>query len=192
LRVIGGRLRGRRVEAPKSDSVRPTYDRVRESVFAILEPVLPSARVLDLFAGSGVLGIEALSRGAASVTFVERDRRTLELAETNVERLGLSRESRLVRGDAFRLLAGGLPGGPFDLVFIDPPYGSGMAARALALLGDGDDVTAGARIVVEHARGDALGESYSGLRCIRREAYGGTEVAFFEAGGGRDPRREEE
>ena len=125
MRVIAGRLRGRTIHTPPTDSVRPTYDRVRESLFGIIEPKLPAAAVLDLFAGSGSLGIESLSRGAASATFVEKDPRILRVTSRNVEELGLRGACRTVRGDAVKLLAGAMPGGPFNVVFVDPPYASG-------------------------------------------------------------------
>jgi 16S rRNA (guanine966-N2)-methyltransferase len=180
MRVIAGRLRGRRIEAPKGALVRPTYDRVRESVFDILGPRVEGARVLDLFAGSGALGIECLSRGAESVTFVEKDRWALGVLRANVETLGVSAAATVLHGNAVRLLEGRVvPGGPFDLVFVDPPYASGLAALALALLSTRADLAPGALVVVEHARGEAPEAGGGALARTRTERYGTTEVSFF-------------
>jgi 16S rRNA (guanine966-N2)-methyltransferase len=127
VRIIGGRHRGARLAGPPpgDGAVRPTTDRVRESLFNLLahglgDPV-PGARVLDLFAGTGALGLEALSRGAEAAVFVEAARGAAGLVEANVARLGLGERARVVRRDATRL--GPNPGAAFDLVFLDPPYG---------------------------------------------------------------------
>lgn len=188
MRVIAGQLRGRRIDAPRGALVRPTYDRVRESVFDILGPRVEGARVLDLFAGSGALGIECLSRGAKSVTFVERDRGVLGVLTANIDTLGVSRSATVLHADAVRLLAGAIPGGPFDLVFVDPPYASGLAGVALALLASRADLAPGALVVAEHARGDAPGEDGPSLTRVRSERYGSTEVSFFRT----SDRREKE
>jgi 16S rRNA (guanine966-N2)-methyltransferase len=121
LRVIGGQARGRRLVAPRGRDVRPTSDRVREALFSILAERLPGAVVLDLYAGSGALAIEALSRGAARAVLVERDRRAARTAATNLERAGVTARARLVQADAARYVAEPSDG-PFDLVFCDPPY----------------------------------------------------------------------
>jgi 16S rRNA (guanine(966)-N(2))-methyltransferase RsmD len=183
--VIAGTLRGQRIHTPPTDSVRPTYDRVRESVFGIIEPLLTGAVALDLFAGSGSLGIESLSRGAERVTFVERDPRVLKVTERNVRELGLAGRARVVRADAMRALSGRIPGGPFDVVFVDPPYASGLVPRVLELLAAGGHLNAGAVVVVEHAAGDEFGETAGTLSRTRSKNYGTTEVDFYEdrAGG---------
>jgi 16S rRNA (guanine966-N2)-methyltransferase len=191
MRIIAGRLRGRRVDAPGSGAVRPTYDRVRESVFGILDPILAGARVLDLFAGSGALGLESLSRDAEAATFVEIEPRVLRVVKANVERLGVGDRSRLVRRDATRLLEGPIPGGPFDVVFVDPPYASGLAGKALELLGRWDGLAPSATVVVEHGGGEDVLDSYGRLDVVRRKRYGDTEVAFFRLGDGESPAREE-
>jgi 16S rRNA (guanine966-N2)-methyltransferase len=125
MRVVAGQYRGRRLSAPRGTSVRPTSDRVREALFSILGD-LDGLRVLDLFAGSGALGIEALSRGAASATLVENDRAALDALRANLAPLGAA-DAEVVRADALRWLAGRR--GPYDLVFLDPPYSE---ARKLA------------------------------------------------------------
>lgn len=124
MRVIAGAARGRRLASPKGATTRPTADRVKEAWFSSLAPRLPGAHVLDLFAGSGALGLEALSRGAAQVTFVERDRRALDALRANVATVGLP-GAHVVAAEVAAALAGALPGAPFDVVVADPPYATG-------------------------------------------------------------------
>lgn len=154
MRVVGGRLRGRTLSAPKSQAIRPTADRLREALFNILahaygDPVT-GARVLDLFAGTGALGIEALSRGAAFALFVDDGAEARALMRENVAALGLGGSSRVFRRDATKL-------GPvhplesFSLVFLDPPYGRGLAEEALASARAGGWLTPDALIVVEES-----------------------------------------
>src|SRR5512136_2612918 len=119
MRVIAGTARGRKLLCPPGRAVRPTPDRVREALFSILGEAVPGARVADLFAGTGALGLEALSRGAASALFVEKDRRTAELLRRNLQECGFSGRAEVVAGDSVTLLARGLPGGA-DLLFLDP------------------------------------------------------------------------
>lgn len=121
MRVIAGSAKGRRLRSPPRE-VRPTGERVREALFSSLLPRLPEARVLDLFSGSGALGIEALSRGAASATFVERSSRALRVLRDNLESTGLAADATVVEGDVRRVLAAGPRGAPFDVVLLDPPY----------------------------------------------------------------------
>src|SRR5262245_49744399 len=145
LRIIGGKWRGRRVQFPDLPELRPSPDRVRETLFNWLAPVIEGARCLDLFAGSGALGLEAASRGAASVVLVDRDPRVRAALEASVERLGGGVD--IVCDDAFAWLARG--GGPFDVVFVDPPFGEGLANRTCAALATSERLAPGARIYVE-------------------------------------------
>jgi 16S rRNA (guanine966-N2)-methyltransferase len=154
MRVVGGRLRGRTLAGPKSHAIRPTADRLRESLFNILvhaynDPVT-DARVLDLFAGTGALGIEALSRGAAFALFVDDGAEARALLRENVAALGLGGASRIFRRDATKL-GPAHPVEPFSLAFLDPPYGHGLAEMALASARVGGWFTAGALIIVEEA-----------------------------------------
>src|SRR6185369_3743200 len=140
MRIVGGRLRGRALAAPKSLGIRPTADRLRESLFNILahaygDPV-SGARVLDLFAGTGALGLEALSRGAAFALLVDDGAEARALIRQNVEALGTAGVSRIFRRDATKL-GPAHPLEPFSLVFLDPPYGKGLAERALVSAHDG-------------------------------------------------------
>src|SRR5215213_5467865 len=140
MRIVGGRLRGRTLAAPKSQAIRPTADRLRESLFNILQHAygnpVSGARVLDLFAGTGALGLEAVSRGATFAQFVDDGVEARALLRQNVEALGVAAITRIFRRDATKL--GTVhPVQPFSLVFLDPPYGKGLAAKALASARDG-------------------------------------------------------
>jgi 16S rRNA (guanine(966)-N(2))-methyltransferase RsmD len=180
VRVIAGHLRGSVIRAPATDVVRPTYDRVRESVFSIIAPLLDGAAVLDLFAGSGSLGIESLSRGSDHATFIEMDERVLSVVRENVERLGLASLCRLIGGDALAVLKRAVPGGPFDIAFVDPPYSQGLALRALELLAAERHLADEAVVVVERASSDTLPEVAGRLELFRSKRYGSTAVDFYE------------
>lgn len=132
MRIIAGRWRGHAIAAPPSDRTRPTTDRVREAWMSMMQTALPDARVLDLFAGSGGLGLEAVSRGARHATFVERSGTALRTLRSNIQKLGADVETRVVRGDALDFVEK-VERGHYDIVLADPPYGSG-AAESLARL----------------------------------------------------------
>jgi 16S rRNA (guanine966-N2)-methyltransferase len=153
MRIVAGAAKGRRLQAPKGDDVRPTADRVKEALFSSLQPLLPGARVLDLYAGAGGLGLEALSRGASSVTFVERANAALTALRRNVETVGLP-GATVVADDAARTLRGEVPGGPFDLVLADPPYRLPKAQLADLLADLVGHLAPGATVVVERAARD--------------------------------------
>jgi 16S rRNA (guanine966-N2)-methyltransferase len=181
MRVVGGRLRGRRLAGPKTKSIRPTADRLRESLFNILrhgygDPVT-GARVLDLFAGTGALGIEALSRGAVFALLVDEGAEARALIRENVAALGLGGVTRVFRRDATRL-GPAHPVAPFALAFLDPPYGQELAAAALASARDGGWFTPDALIVVEEAAESAFAapEDFSE---VERRAYDDTEFVFL-------------
>jgi len=146
MRIIGGSARGRPLRAPKGNETRPTRDRVRQSLFDVLGQRCDGLRVLDLFAGSGALGLEALSRGAASAVFVEAARPAVQALEANIAALGAD-TARLVRMDARHYLE--RPGDGFDLVFIDPPYASGLANVALERLREQRRLNPGGFVYVE-------------------------------------------
>ena len=126
MRIVAGRWRGRTIKRPADDRVRPTADRVREAWMSIVQPELPGARVLDLFAGSGALGLEALSRGAAHCDFIEIGARSLAAIRANVDKLGAGDAVTIVRGDAMKFIEH-LERGAYDIAFVDPPYGLGLA-----------------------------------------------------------------
>ena len=179
MRIVGGEFRGRRLAAPRSDRIRPTSDRTRESVFNILSNriELDGLRVIDLFAGTGALGLEALSRGASFALFVEEAAEARGLLRENIEALGLQGRARIYRRDATNL---GEPGTllPFDLAFLDPPYGKSLGERAVRQLVDGGWLKPGAMIVVEE-RMNAFPQALEGIEAIDRRGFGDTEIAFF-------------
>jgi 16S rRNA (guanine966-N2)-methyltransferase len=184
MRIVGGRLRGRALQGPKSSDVRPTSDRLRESLFNILlhaygDPIA-EARVLDLFAGTGALGLEALSRGAAFVLFVDDGVEARALLRGNVEALGAGGATRIFRRDATRL-GTAHPVEPFGLVLLDPPYGKGLAEKALASARDGGWLAPDALAVVEEAK-DAGFAAPEGFAELERRAYDDSELVFLRAG----------
>ena len=181
MRIVGGRLRGRALATPKSQAIRPTADRLREALFNILThsygaPV-EGARVLDLFAGTGALGIEAVSRGAAFTLFVDNGAEARALLRNNVEALGLGGVTKVYRRDATNL-GPAHPMEPFSLAFLDPPYGKGLAEKALASLRDGGWLTPGALLVVEEAKAAAFAVP-DGFEELERRAYDDTEFVFL-------------
>jgi len=177
VRVVGGRLRGRNLASPSSREIRPTADRLRESLFNILahaygDPV-DGARVLDLFAGTGALGIEAVSRGATFCLFVDNGAEARALLRQNVEALGLGGVTKVYRRDA-AALGSVHPHEPFALAFLDPPYGKGLAEKALTSLRDGNWLVPGALVVVEEAVA-AKFVTPEGYDELERRAYVDTE-----------------
>jgi 16S rRNA (guanine966-N2)-methyltransferase len=183
MRVVGGRLRSRPIAGPKGAGLRPTADRLRESLFNILahgygDPV-NGARVLDLFAGTGALGIEALSRGAAFALFVDDGVEARALLRANSEALGLGGVSRIFRRDATKL-GPAHPMEPFSLAFPDPPYGKGRAEKALASARAGGWLQPQALIVIEEAA-DVAFKAPEGFEELERRAYDDTELVFLRA-----------
>ena len=183
MRIIGGKFRGRRIMAPSGDATRPTTDRVRESLFNILAHQADfsweGARGLDLFAGSGALGLEALSRGAAFCLFVDHNTAARGAIRDNIEELGLFGQTRLHRRSAEQL--GRKPAGvgdPFDLVFMDPPYRQGLIVSVLQGLLAGDWLSAHALLVAEHER-EWEADLPPGFTCEDRRRFGDTEMSFI-------------
>jgi 16S rRNA (guanine966-N2)-methyltransferase len=157
MRIVGGRLRGRTLATPRDDAIRPTSDRVREAIFNWLlhgEPVarIEGGRVIDLFAGTGAMGLEALSRGAAFCLFVEEAAEARGLIRRNIEAFGLTGVTKVWRRDATDLGAAGTMA-PFDVAFLDPPYGKGLGEKALAALADGGWLVPDALCVLEERKG---------------------------------------
>lgn len=184
MRITGGILGGRVLTAPRDARVRPTADKVRQAVFNILlhsdfSPALDGARAADLFAGTGALGIEALSHGAAFCLFVDDHAESRALIRDNVEALALTGVSKIWRRDATKLgrMEPG-SGGPFDLVFLDPPYRKGLIAPALASLREGGWLAEGALIVAETAEDEGIPSTDGFVLCDER-VYGDTAVRFF-------------
>jgi len=176
MRIIAGAARGRRLVAPPGDAVRPTADRVREALFSSLAPLIPGAAVLDGFAGSGALGLEARSRGAGRVTLVEQDRRALTALRRNVETVDLG-DLTVVPGDVLRIAATGtLPGAPFDLVLLDPPYALAEEVLATLLTDLVPVLSDGATVVVERAAAAPGPRWPAALRAVSERRYGSTRL----------------
>ena len=184
LRVIGGEWRGRRIRFPGVPRLRPTPDRVRETLFNWLADAVPGSRCLDLFAGSGALGIEALSRGAASATFVERDREAAARLRETLAALAPGRAT-VVEADAMAWLAG--PPRPYDIAFVDPPFDAGLQLPAVGALARGW-LAPGARVYVEMRAGDGPPALPAGFALHRSGKAG--EVGYHLALAGADGSRE--
>ena len=188
-RVIAGSARGIRLRAPGSGT-RPLADRVKQTLFAILEPDLPDARVLDLFAGSGAAGIEALSRGAAIATFVDDDAGAVAVIRSNLAATNLGDRGEVVRSDARRWLEGAAFGPPFDIVVVDPPYADTRALEvALGALGEATAPLApGARVVAKHFWRDRPPDRVGMLAAERDRRFGETALTFYRrTDGGEGP-----
>jgi 16S rRNA (guanine966-N2)-methyltransferase len=180
MRIIGGRLKGRVLAGPASAAIRPTSDRLRETIFNILahgygDPV-EGARVLDLFAGTGAMAIEALSRGASCALLVDQSPEALALLRANLASLDLSGSARILRRDATRL--GTAPGERFDLAFLDPPYGKGFVGPTLEALRNGDWLEQGALLVVEEAKSAEI-PLPDGFGSIEVRTTADTQVRFL-------------
>jgi 16S rRNA (guanine(966)-N(2))-methyltransferase RsmD len=182
MRIIGGEAGGRRIRAPRGEATRPTADRVKEAIFNILGPPPERARVLDLYAGAGSLGLEALSRGAADAVFVDRSSDAVRCVRENVASLGWEARARVLRSDVPAAIARlDAAGERFDWVFVDPPYATDEASRTLDELGRRHRtiVTDEGVVVVEHDRRNAPADVYGGLARNDRRRYGDTEVSFY-------------
>jgi 16S rRNA (guanine966-N2)-methyltransferase len=183
MRIVGGRLKGRNLASPSSREIRPTADRLRESLFNILihayDDPIADARVLDLFAGTGALGIEAVSRGAKFALFVDNGAEARALLRNNVEALGLGGVTKVYRRDAANL-GPAHPLEPFSLAFLDPPYRMQLAERALCSLRDGGWLTPDALVVVEEANAAGLAAP-EGFAELERRTYDDTEFTFLRA-----------
>jgi 16S rRNA (guanine966-N2)-methyltransferase len=184
MRIVGGRFRGKTLTSPGDESIRPTADRVRESVFNILGsrlgPSLAGLRVLDLFAGTGALGLEALSRGAAHVIFVDTGTEARGLIRDHIEAFGAGGVSKLLRRDATTLGPAGTMG-PVDLVFLDPPYGQGLGERALVSLRAGGWLKPETVLLLEEAREVELTLPRGFVLDDRRE-YGAAAIHVISTG----------
>ena len=180
MRIITGTARGCRLKTPKGMETRPTADRIKESLFNILGDRIYDTQVLDMFAGTGALGLEALSRGAEHGVFI--DKATAKLISENAEHTHLSDRAEVLRGDAFsvlqRLIAGGKQ---FDLIFCDPPYHLGLSQRALALVDSSSLLKPGGLMIVEHGKDENEYPEVQSLEVIRNQAYGAvTQITIYQ------------
>jgi 16S rRNA (guanine(966)-N(2))-methyltransferase RsmD len=183
MRVIAGNFKGRRFGTPRGRRTRPTADQVRIALMDSLAPWLPGARFLDLFAGAGGVGIEALSRGAAEAVFVETDAMALRALRANLLTLELRRRGRVLRQDAGKAVESLMRAGErFRLIFLDPPYEGPLAARTLDSLGTGALLEPRGLVVVQHLTKVSLPESIGVLRRFKTRRFGETTLTFFRSG----------
>jgi 16S rRNA (guanine966-N2)-methyltransferase len=187
VRIIAGELKGRRLASPRWAGLRPTSDRLRETLFNVLGPGVRGARVLDGYAGSGAIGIEALSRGAADVIFVEQDPRACRLIAENLRACGVADRHAIIRASLAQAVRRGI--GALDFVFLDPPYGAGELVAALAAAAP--LVAPDTLLIVEHAARDVAPDDHAGLALTRRLRSGDSALAFYRRGatGGEVPHR---
>jgi 16S rRNA (guanine966-N2)-methyltransferase len=181
MRVISGSARGRSLKAVPGMSTRPTTDKVKESVFSMIGPYFDGGLVLDLFAGTGGLGIESLSRGMEKAIFIDMEKKSIDTVLHNLEVSGLKDKAEVYRNDAGRalkLLA--KRGLKFDLVFLDPPYKMKIIAELITVMEEQELLLPQVRIVVEHDAGDVLADSIGTLQLKKRAEYGETAVTIYE------------
>ena len=181
MRVISGTLKGRRLVSPSGWATRPTADRIKESVFNILAGDIADRQVLDLFAGTGALGIEALSRGAKTAVFIDQAKPALDALRRNIANLGLESRARIIRWDIRKNLNCLAAGFAFDLIFMDPPYGTGAVTPTLKALAACGVMASPARIVIEHSAGECVDPHMGALTLADQRRFGKTLVSFVNA-----------
>lgn len=180
MRISAGEHRGRRLKGPKGTRTRPTSDLLRQAVFNVLGPRIQGARVLDLFAGTGSVGLDALSRGASTATFVEGDRRAVGTLRSNLESLNLAAHARVVTGDALRALKRlQAAGETFDCIFLDPPYAGDLAARCIEMLAPGTLLSDNGALVAQAFHKARLPDRAGLLRRIWHRRYGESSLTLY-------------
>ncbi len=180
MRISAGEHRGRRLKSPKGTRTRPTSDLLRQALFNVLGARIQGARVLDLFAGTGAVGLEALSRGASTATFVEVNHRAVESLRTNLRTLNLTGRARVVVGEVLPVLSRlQAAGESFDCIFLDPPYAGDLAARCVEILAHGGLLSDNAVLVAQVFHKTALPERVGGLRRIWRRRYGESSLTLY-------------
>lgn len=185
MRVIAGKYKGRKLNSPEDSSVRPTTDKAKEALFSILTNEICGARVLDLFAGTGGLGIEALSRGADYCLFADSSRKSLGLIKSNLEHCGVEEKTRVAAGDYAKILKNlglrieeGLEE-PFDIIFLDPPYDAGYMDEAFRLIREGRVLAEDGIIVAEHRKHEELPEVLHGFEKAKERRYGVVKLSIY-------------
>ena len=179
MRVIGGSAGGRRLKVPRGVHVRPTADRVKESLFNVLGQTGEGLRVLDLFAGSGALGIEALSRGASEAVFVERDFRCIPVIRQNLKSCGLEERANVIRAEVLRFLSRRRADQEFQIIFADPPYERGLARACLERVEVKGWLTPTGRMAVEHSRREEIPKRLNRMLLLDFRAYGDTRISIY-------------
>ena len=181
MRVIAGEARGFLLKSARGRSVRPTADRVREALFSILADRVEGSRFLDLYAGTGAVGIEALSRGASEAMFVERSRAALRAIHSNLRRCGFENRARVIASPVLQALGRGELEGHYGVIYVDPPYESTEAPLVLVLLGgEQENRVSGGLVVLEHRRAACPPDGAGRLRLARTALYGDTALSFYQ------------
>ena len=180
MRIIAGEYKGRMLDFPKNVDVRPTQDRVREALFNVIAPQIQGKLVLDLFAGSGSLGIEAISRGAKKATFVENNLKCIHIIKKNIEKVAIESKTAILKMDVFKALGTfDEKGDIFDIVFLDPPYYKELPKKALIMLSQYDILSPTNTIVIEHFKKDNIPENINNILIYNQKKYGDTVLSFF-------------
>ena len=177
MRVITGKYKGRKLNSPENYAIRPTSDKAKEALFSILTAEIYGARVLDLFAGTGSLGIEALSRGAEYCVFADASRASLNLIKSNLEHCKVEEETRVLAGDYRKVLAN--LNESFDIILLDPPYGKGLIPDAIRLISEGDLLKEGGVIIAEHRKEEDLPETIGKYQKEKDRRYGIVKLSIY-------------
>ena len=177
MRVIAGEYKGRRLESPADDSVRPTTDKVKEALFSILSDRIWESRVLDLFSGTGNLGIEALSRGAKKVIFADNSRESIGMIKRNIAHCRAEKGSKITAGDYKKILMN--VDEKFDIIFLDPPYGKGLLQDCFKLIAERGILAEDGVIVAEHRKEEKLPEEFYGFTKVKERKYGIVMLSIY-------------
>ncbi|MBP5426727.1 MAG: 16S rRNA (guanine(966)-N(2))-methyltransferase RsmD [Clostridiales bacterium] len=181
MRVIAGEAKGHKLVTLKGDTTRPTMDKVKGAIFNMIAPYMYDASVLDLFAGSGALGIEALSRGAKNAVFVDKSRSSVDIIKKNLNHTKLIDKATILNGDVVEIVSRAELGNPhFDIIFMDPPYNKKFAQKVLIFLESNGILKDSGIIIVEHSKDDELPMQIGRLRMTRSKQYGITIISFYQ------------
>ena len=178
MRVISGKVRGMKLVAPEGESTRPTLDRVKEAVFSMLLPYINEALVLDLFAGSGAMGIEALSRGAKKSVFVDSSEKAINCIKANINNARMAEDSLIIHSDFCKFLCE--YSGAFDIVFIDPPYEAGLYEKVFSLLASNNLISPDGLIIAEWDYENGIGNLPSEFELVKEKKYGRVGISVFK------------
>lgn len=180
MRIITGKARGLKLITPKNMDVRPTSDRVKESFFNIIGTKIVGTHVLDLFAGTGNLGLEAWSRGAEKIVFIDESQTSLQLVRSNIAKAKAEKDTKVIKGNAVKIIADlAANGEKFDFIFCDPPYNKGLPAKIIEQAAKHDIVSLGGYLIIEHSQHESLPELPVKFEIIRCEKYGETLISFL-------------
>ncbi len=177
MRIIAGEAKGRKLTTPKNQDVRPTVDRVKESIFNLISPYINDSVVVDLFAGTGSLGLEAISRGAAKVYFIDNSLSSISILKKNINITGFSEKSRIIHSHYGKALKN-LPE-KADIFLIDPPYNKGYVMDCVEKISVNEAVSDGGILMIEHGNEEKVPEKFDGIKLIKRKRYGITEISIL-------------